>query len=178
MNQDQLKLNNGQVVTATFQGLESEGEGNYGKWFKYGLNVSGQDMIFFANENQQAVFSGLNEGQTFSFGKIQKTGKMGTYHKVERVESNGTTTETSATPAPTTTTTTAKTNESRTFSTREASIVAGVAVKVAGWSISPSTFSEEELYNRSKAVLSVLSKLETDLLNQHVDELFGATDDE
>jgi len=177
MNQDQLKLNNGQVVTAVFNGLESEGEGNYGKWFKYGLNVSGQHMIFFANENQKAVFTGLNEGQTFSFGKIEKTGKMGTYHKVERVESNGTTsTDTSATTAPTTTTT--KTSESRTFSTREASIVAGVAVKVAGWSISPSTFSEEELYNRSKAVLSVLSKLETDLLNQHVDELFGATDDE
>lgn len=176
MNQDQLKLDNGQVVTATFQGLESEGEGNYGKWFKYGLNVSGQDMIFFANENQQAVFSGLNEGQTFSFGKIQKTGKMGTYHKVERVESNGaTTTNTSTSPA---TTTTTKTTEGRTFSTREASIVAGVAVKVAGWSISPSTFSEEELYNRSKAVLSVLGKLETDLLNQQVDELFGATDDE
>lgn len=176
MNQDQLKLDNGQVVTAQFRGLESEGEGNYGKWFKYGLSVGGQDMIFFANEKQQSVFSDLKEGETFSFGKIKKTGQMGTYHKVERVESNGTTTTTtSSTPAATTTTTT---SESRTFSTREASIVAGVAVKVAGWSISPSTFSEEELYNRSKAVLSVLSKLETDLLNQQVDELFGATDDE
>ena len=30
MNTDQLKLDNGQVVTATFQGLESEGVGNYG----------------------------------------------------------------------------------------------------------------------------------------------------
>tara|TARA_R100001510_G_C7656816_1_gene217301 strand:+ start:8966 stop:9496 length:531 start_codon:yes stop_codon:yes gene_type:complete len=176
MNTDQLKLDNGQVVTAVFRGLESEGEGNYGKWFKYGLSVSGQDMIFFANEKQQSVFSGLSEGQTFSFGKIKKTGQMGTYHKVERVESNGTTsTDTSPSPAQTTTNTN---NESRTFTTREASIVAGVAVKVAGWSISPSTFSEDELYKRSKAVLSVLGKLETDLLHKQVDEIFGATDDE
>ena len=53
-----------------------------------------------------------------------------------------------------------------------------MAVKVAGWSIAPGSFTEQELLNRSKVVLSVLSKLETNLLNQEVDELFGATDDE
>ena len=174
MNTDQLKLDNGQVVTATFQGLESEGVGNYGPWFKYALNVNGQDMIYFANDKQKSVFAGLENGQSFSFGKIQKTGKMGTYHKVERVESNGTSTSSQATQ-PTTTTTT---STGRTFSQREASIVAGVAVKVAGWSISPSTFSEEELLSRSKAVLNVLGKLETDLLNQEIDEIFGADNDE
>ena len=51
-------------------------------------------------------------------------------------------------------------------------------VKVAGWSCSPTTFSEEELYKRAKIVLSVLNKLETDLLHKNVEELFGATDDE
>lgn len=177
MNTDQLKLDNGQVVTATFQGLESEGVGNYGPWFKYALNVNGQDMIYFANDKQKSVFAGLENGQSFSFGKIQKTGKMGTYHKVERVESNGTSTSSQATQ-PTTTTTTTTSSAGRTFSQREASIVAGVAVKVAGWSISPSTFSEEELLNRSKAVLNVLGKLETDLLNQEIDEIFGADNDE
>lgn len=177
MNTDQLKLDNGQVVTATFQGLESEGVGNYGPWFKYALNVNGQDMIYFANDKQKSVFAGLENGQSFSFGKIQKTGKMGTYHKVERVESNGTSTSSQATQ-PTTTTTTTTTSTGRTFSQREASIVAGVAVKVAGWSISPSTFSEEELLSRSKAVLNVLGKLETDLLNREIDEIFGADNDE
>lgn len=178
MNTDQLKLNNGQIVTATFQGLESEGVGNYGPWFKYALNVNGQDMIYFANDKQKSVFDNLEQGQSFSFGKIQKTGKMGTYHKVERVESNGSSNSTSATQTTSTPTAAAKTDSGRTFSQREASIVAGVAVKVAGWSISPSTFSEDELYTRSKAVLSVLNKLETDLLNQDIDEIFGATDDE
>ena len=103
-----------------------------------------------ANEKQQSVFNDLSEGQTFSFGKIKKTGQMGTYHKVERVESNGTS-STNISPS-TAKTTTSTNNESRTFSTREASIVAGVAVKVAGWSISPGSFSEDELYKRSKAV--------------------------
>ena len=177
MNQDQLKLENGQIVTAVYSGLESEGDGNYGKWYKHGLNVDGQDMIFFANENQNAVFNGLNNGQTFSFGKLEKKGKMGTYHKVERVESNGAAT-TQATTKTSTSTPATKTETGRNFSQREASIVAGVAVKVAGWSITPSNFSEEELYVRSKAVLSVLSKLETNLLTQQVEELFGATDDE
>ena len=177
MNTDQLKLDNGQVVTATFQGLESEGVGNYGPWFKYALNVNGQDMIYFANDKQKSVFAGLENGQSFSFGKIQKTGKMGTYHKVERVESNGTPTSSQATQ-PTTTTTTTTTSAGRTFSQIEASIVVGVAVKVAGWSNSPSTFSEEELLSRSKAVLNVLGKLETDLLYQEIDEIFGADNDE
>ena len=74
MNTDQLKLDNGQVVTATFQGLESEGVGNYGPWFKYALNVNGQDMIYFINDAKISLW--LENGQSFSFGKIQKTGKM------------------------------------------------------------------------------------------------------
>ena len=127
---DQLKLNNGQVVDAVFLGLDSEGTGQYGNWFKYSLKVDGKEMIYFANDNQKPIFDNLKRDEAFKFGKIKKNAK-GTYHKVERVASD--------TPATTTTTTNNSTtsNDTRTFSQREASIVAGVAVKVAGWSIAP-----------------------------------------
>jgi hypothetical protein len=163
---DQLKLNNGQVVDAVFLGLDSEGTGQYGNWFKYSLKVNGRDMIYFANDNQKPIFDNLKRDEAFKFGKIKKENAKGTYHKVERVASD--------TPATTTTTTNNSTtsNDTRTFSQREASIVAGVAVKVAGWSIAPGSFTEEELFNRSKVVLSVLNKLETDLLTQQVEEIF------
>lgn len=163
---DQLKLNNGQVVDAVFLGLDSEGTGQYGNWFKYSLKVDGKEMIYFANDNQKPIFDNLKRDEAFKFGKIKKENAKGTYHKVERVASD--------TPATTTTTTNNSTtsNDSRTFSQREASIVAGVAVKVAGWSIAPGSFTEEELLNRSKVVLSVLNKLETDLLTQQVEEIF------
>lgn len=163
---DQLKLNNGQVVDAVFLGLDSEGTGQYGNWFKYSLKVDGKEMIYFANDNQKPIFDNLKRDEAFKFGKIKKENAKGTYHKVERVASD--------TPATTTTTTNNSTtsNDSRTFSQREASIVAGVAVKVAGWSIAPGSFTEEELFNRSKVVLSVLNKLETDLLTQQVEEIF------
>ena len=163
---DQLKLNNGQVVDAVFLGLDSEGTGQYGNWFKYSLKVDGKEMIYFANDNQKPIFDNLKRDEAFKFGKIKKENAKGTYHKVERVASD--------TPATTTTTTNNSTtsNDTRTFSQREASIVAGVAVKVAGWSIAPGAFTEEELFNRSKVVLSVLNKLETDLLTQQVEEIF------
>lgn len=163
---DQLKLNNGQVVDAVFLGLDSEGTGQYGNWFKYSLKVDGKEMIYFANDNQKPIFDNLKRDEAFKFGKIKKENAKGTYHKVERVASD--------TPATTTTTTNNSTtsNDTRTFSQREASIVAGVAVKVAGWSIAPGSFTEEELLNRSKVVLSVLNKLETDLLTQQVEEIF------
>lgn len=163
---DQLKLNNGQVVDAVFLGLDSEGTGQYGNWFKYSLKVDGKEMIYFANDNQKPIFDNLKRDEAFKFGKIKKENAKGTYHKVERVASD--------TPATTTTTTNNSTtsNDTRTFSQREASIVAGVAVKVAGWSIAPGSFTEEELFNRSKVVLSVLNKLETDLLTQQVEEIF------
>ena len=161
---DQLKLNNGQVVDAVFLGLDSEGTGQYGNWFKYSLKVNGRDMIYFANDNQKPIFDNLKRDEAFKFGKIKKENAKGTYHKVERVASD--------TPATTTTNNSTTSNDTRTFSQREASIVAGVAVKVAGWSIAPGSFTEEELLNRSKVVLSVLNKLETDLLTQQVEEIF------
>tara|TARA_R100001510_G_C7656540_1_gene216655 strand:- start:7207 stop:7707 length:501 start_codon:yes stop_codon:yes gene_type:complete len=163
---DQLKLNNGQVVDAVFLGLDSEGTGQYGNWFKYSLKVDGKEMIYFANDNQKTIFENLKRDEAFKFGKIKKENAKGTYHKVERVASD--------TPATTTTTTNNSTtsNDTRTFSQREASIVAGVAVKVAGWSIAPGSFTEQELLNRSKVVLSVLNKLETDLLTQQIEEIF------
>ena len=131
---DQLKLNNGQVVDAVFLGLDSEGTGQYGNWFKYSLKVDGKEMIYFANDNQKPIFDNLKRDEAFKFGKIKKENAKGTYHKVERVASD--------TPATTTTTTNNSTtsNDTRTFSQREASIVAGVAVKVAGWSIAPGSF--------------------------------------
>ena len=161
---DQLKLNNGQVVDAVFLGLDSEGTGQYGNWFKYSLKVNGKEMIYFANDNQKPIFDNLKRDEAFKFGKIKKENAKGTYHKVERVASD--------TPATTTTNNSTTSNDTRTFSQREASIVAGVAVKVAGWSIAPGSFTEEELFNRSKVVLSVLNKLETDLLTQQVEEIF------
>ena len=123
---DQLKLSNGQVVDAVFLGLDSEGTGQYGNWFKYSLKVDGKEMIYFANDNQKPIFESLKRDESFKFGKMKK----------------------------------------------EASIVAGVAVKVAGWSIAPGSFTEQELLNRSKVVLSVLNKLETDLLTQQIEEIF------
>lgn len=161
---DQLKLNNGQVVDAVFLGLDSEGTGQYGNWFKYSLKVDGKEMIYFANDNQKPIFDNLKRDEAFKFGKIKKENAKGTYHKVERVASD--------TPATTTTNNSTTSNDTRTFSQREASIVAGVAVKVAGWSIAPGSFTEEELFNRSKVVLSVLNKLETDLLTQQIEEIF------
>ena len=121
-------------------------------------------MIYFANDNQKPIFDNLKRDEAFKFGKIKKENAKGTYHKVERVASD--------TPATTTTNNSTTSNDTRTFSQREASIVAGVAVKVAGWSIAPGSFTEEELLNRSKVVLSVLNKLETDLLTQQVEEIF------
>jgi hypothetical protein len=172
---DQLKLTNGQVVDAVFIGLDSEGTGQYGNWFKYSLKVNGQEVIYFANDNQKLIFDSLKRDEAFKFGKVKHENSKGVYHKVERVAG-----DTPTTTATTTTTTNNSTtsNDTRTFSQREASIVAGVAVKVAGWSIAPGSFTEEELLSRSKVVLSVLSKLETNLLHQQVEELFGATDDE
>jgi|TARA_R100001460_G_scaffold22356_4_gene45502 hypothetical protein len=163
---DQLKLSNGQVVDAVFLGLDSEGTGQYGNWFKYSLKVDGKEMIYFANDNQKPIFESLKRDESFKFGKMKKENAKGTYHKVERVDAD--------TPATTTTTTNNSTtsNDTRTFSQREASIVAGVAVKVAGWSIAPGSFTEQELLNRSKVVLSVLNKLETDLLTQQIEEIF------
>ena len=163
---DQLKLNNGQVVDAVFLGLDSEGTGQYGNWFKYSLKVDGKEMIYFANDNQKVIFDSLKTNESFKFGKVKHENSKGVYHKVEKVASD--------TPATTTTTTSNSTtsNDTRTFSQREASIVAGVAVKVAGWSIAPGSFTEQELLNRSKVVLSVLGKLETNLLNQEIEEIF------
>ena len=165
---DQLKLNNGQVVDAVFLGLDSEGTGQYGNWFKYSLKVDGKEMIYFANDNQKVIFDSLKTNESFKFGKVKHENSKGVYHKVEKVASD--------TPATTTTTTTTSnsttSNDTRTFSQREASIVAGVAVKVAGWSIAPGSFTEQELLNRSKVVLSVLGKLETNLLNQEIEEIF------
>jgi hypothetical protein len=173
---DQLKLTNGQVVNAVFVGQDGEGESQYGKWFKYALQVDGNEVVFFANDKNKATFDGLKLNDAFSFGKVEHKSAKGVYHKIERI-SNGS--DTSTTPQVTNTPQIATNNsESRTFSTREASIVAGVAVKVAGWSISPSSFSEEELYNRSKAVLSVISKLEVDLLHKNVEDVLIGNDDQ
>jgi hypothetical protein len=171
---DQLKLNNGQIVDAVFLGLDSNGTGQYGNWYKYSLKVDGKEVIYFANDNQKAIFDSLKRDESFKFGKVKHENAKGVYHKVELVAGD-TPTTTSNVAA---TTATSGSTDTRSFSQREASIVAGVAVKVAGWSIAPGSFTEQELLNRSKVVLSVLSKLETNLLNQEVDELFGATDDE
>ena len=69
---DQLKLNNGQVVDAVFLGLDSEGTGQYGNWFKYSLKVDGKEMIYFANDNQKPIFDNLKRDEAFKFGKIKK----------------------------------------------------------------------------------------------------------
>ena len=166
---DKLTLENGEVVKATFQGLGTQGESQYGKWYMYSLTVDGKDVVFFANDKNRSTFDGLEPNDEFSFGKVKHESDKGIYHKVERVgETTKSTTQKDTTSS----------QNGRSFSTREASIVSGVAVKVAGWSCSPTTFSEEELYKRAKIVLSVLNKLETDLLHKNVEELFGATDDE
>lgn len=173
---DKLTLENGQVVKAVFLGLDTEGDGQYGKWYKYSLKVDGKELVFFANEKNKSTFDGLNMNDEFSFGKVKKESSKGIYHKIERVgdvsgNNNTLTTEDIKSSSNTN-------GSTRSFSTREASIVSGVAVKVAGWSLSPTTFSEAELYKRSKIVLSVLNKLETDLLHKNVEELFGAVDAE
>lgn len=171
MNNDQLKLNNGQVVNATFLQLDSEGDGKFGKWYKYSLIVDNNEVVYFANDNQKPIFENLKNGEAFSFGKIQKEGKNGTYYKIEKVDNNSNTA--SSTTATTTTTTSSNNTTERKITNKEASIIAGVAVKVAGWSISPSSFSEQELYVRSLAVLSVINRLEHDLLNITAEELFA-----
>ena len=176
---DQLKLTNGQVVNAVFIGQDGEGESQYGQWFKYALKVNGDEVVFFANDKNKATFSGLQLNDAFSFGKIEHKSAKGVYHKIERVKSDGDVE--SSTPANGSSVETKPTNNTgtgRDFTTREASIVAGVAVKVAGWSITPSSFSEKELYSRAKAVLSVLGKLEVDLLHKNVEDLLIGTDDQ
>ena len=45
---DQLKLNNGQIVDAVFLGLDSNGTGQYGNWYKYSLKVDGKEVTVTA----------------------------------------------------------------------------------------------------------------------------------
>ena len=107
---DQLKLNNGQVVDAVFLGLDSEGTGQYGNWFKYSLKVDGKEMIYFANDNQKPIFDNLKRDEAFKFGKIKKEKCQRHLPQSRKVASD--------TPATTTTTTNNSTtsNDTRTFS--------------------------------------------------------------
>ena len=53
---DKLTLENGEVVKATFQGLGTQGESQYGKWYMYSLTVDGKDVVFFCKRQKQINF--------------------------------------------------------------------------------------------------------------------------